>query len=222
MGLVKFNNQTLSIPEVPDGLVLMPENEVATLRSQQNEFLSLKSRIPVGVDQTQLGLLIEKGQRFDSETAERTKASAKIAELEKNIAQFSSLPKDFSADKWNAYVKQEQEGIRSKKLSELTAKVKAEVKEKFKVDIEVDPRFIDSQKVQAFDPDAQNAYQEWYAIMDEAHTAQTDFIQKTAAGASPANEPVGGARAAGTDLNIGDRHTKGDQVSGDGVRMRQL
>ena len=218
MGLVKYNNQTLSIPEVPDGMVIMQESEVGVLRAQANDFLGLKSKIPVGLDVSQLSTVIEKGQRYDAAVAEQGSLKAKVTELETNIAQFSNLPKDFKPEKWNNYVQQEQSQIRAGKLTDLTNKVREKVKTEMKIDAIVDPRFIDQAKLQAFDPDAEGAFDKWYGILDEAHTAQQEFVSNKALGGTPPPEPPGGLGGHDNPPHVGG--TPGDRASEGGVKLQ--
>lgn len=187
MGLVKFGQQTLSIDAIPDGHVVISESEIANMRSAHNALLLIKSKIPAGVDETQLSSLLEKGLKFDTLNQEVLASKAKLEEVNGKLNTFANIPAEFSVEKWNNFTKKEQAEIRNKKISDLTSKVYEKAKAELKLQdiskIQVDPRFVDQNKMQNFNPDSPTAQDELQAILEEGQKAQLEFI-KNAAGTS--------------------------------------
>ena len=225
MGLVKFGAQTLSIVEIPDGHVVISDSELANLRLVNNSYLTLKASIPPGVEPSQVASILEKGQRYDSETKLRIEAERKTGELENQLKQFSNIPKEFKVEEWNRYVKQEQTAKRTAKVNELTQEVYKQVKEKNGVDISVDERFFPSNEVEAFDPFAQDANEKWYKIVEKAYDAQQEFITKQSGNFVPSAETVGsGGQPSGKKHPIDPRLAgpTGDKVSPEGGQVRTM
>lgn len=176
MGLVKYGNLTLNVAEIPDGNIVVAEQEFNNLRQTNNAFLELKSKIPIGVDPNQLGQLVEKGQRFDAINTDFQRATTQSQELQKKLDAVKNLPEGYSEEKWNSYVKRDMTETRNRQISELTKKVYDKVKSETGVDVDIDPRFI--QEPADFDPSKPEAFDSWYKTLDAAHTAQTEFTQK--------------------------------------------
>ena len=191
MGLVKYGQQTLNIAEIPDGHMVISESDFNSLRGSQNAYLSLKSKIPVGIDESQLSALVEKGSRFDTVNTELSNMKGEKTQLQQKLDGFKNIPEGFSPEKWNKFVQRETAEVRQGKLDKLTAKVYEKVKEVTKQDMTVDPRFIDQEKLSSFDPDSPTAFDDYYKILDAAHTAQQDFVQKSVGNAPPPTVGVG-------------------------------
>lgn len=223
MGLLKFNNQSYAVEGLPDGLVAMTEGEVVSMRSAANQLLTLKSRIPAGVDELQLGAIIDKGTKFDSLLQEKSSAAAKIQELETSVKQYSNLPKDFSPEKWNGFVQQEQQQIFAQKFDALSKKVLEDVKAKTGVEQKVDPRFFDKSALDKFNPDAPTAFDDLYKIMDSAHTAQQDFLQQSLNGVIPSPSPVGDpGRPTVQMISSNQSQQSGDKAGPTGISVQGL
>lgn len=179
MGLVKFGHQTLNIENVPDGHILVSEQELKSLKDASNAFFMLNSKIPVGVEQDKIGEYVQRGQRYDTIAKERDELFAKSQDIEKKLQQYQNLPKDFDAERWNNYVNAEQKAIRQEKLNKLMTDALAKAEKDTGVKYSVDPRFIKSEILEKLDVDAKDALDVMYKTLDEAHTAQQEFIQKS-------------------------------------------
>lgn len=207
MGLVIFGSQTLNIPEAPDGHILIAQNEVNRLRSVDNEYKVLRSKIPVGVNESDIATLVEKGSRFDALNTELTTTKSQVTTLQTDLKKFDNMPKDFSVEKWTADRKRESDELWQGKIDVLTKDVLAEVEKEFGQKFEIDTRFIDPAKLDAFDPDGKDAKKEWRVILDEAHTAQENFIRQRVEGIGlPAKgEEVKDAQKVAPDTTVTDR-----------------
>ena len=194
MGLVKFNGQTFNVDQIPDGHLVVSEQEFQALSGAKNALLSLKSRIPVGISEADVQTLLEKGQRFDSLNTEFTGIKTKLTETEGKLGQFANIPQDFKKEEWDRYRKREQSELRQGKLSTITQQAieKAEKVTGIK-GIKVDPRFYDASKLEALNVDATDAVDVMYKILDEAHTAQSNFM-KEMQGSGPLNVPAVGGK----------------------------
>src|SRR5882672_3250750 len=210
MGLVKFGAQTLQIDAVPDGHIILTESELSTLRAANNNLLTLKSRIPPGVDETALHILIEKGSRYDTMVAEKATLESKVTDLNSKVSSFSSMPQDFTADKWNKYVNQEKMAVRQNKLNGLTEKVKERLKAENKLFEEVDARFLPS-TAETFNPDDSEAVDKWLKILDEGHTAQENFVKTHNIQNPPPPDGKGGQQRAGSPL-VDNRSATTDDI----------
>ena len=177
MGIVKFGQQNLSIEQVPDGHVIVSESEFTSMKQSKDALWTLRSKIPVGIDENQIANLIDKGARFDNIAQETGGLKTKISELQGNLDKFSNMPKDFSPEKWDGYIKKEVSEKRSGKFSELSQKVLSGVEKEIGVKFTVDERFIPPEIRNSFDPFKDGAEKEWKDILDKAHTAQQDFIK---------------------------------------------
>jgi hypothetical protein len=207
------------VDAIPDGHVVIPEHELNNLRSQSNAYLTLKSKLPVGVPEDQVGVLAEKGGRYDPLNQQLTTAQQKVQEYENKLQQYSNMPKDFTADKWNGYVQKEAEEIFAGKMEALTNWVYEEAQKKTGIRYEVDPRFIPADVVEKFDPDASDAKEKWYQVLNDAHTAQVDFVNKIQSGAVGAGQvgaggqpAAGGAQGGVQQVTSANRDTVGPQV----------
>jgi len=194
MGLVKYNGQTFNVDQIPDGHLVVSEQEFQALSGAKNALLSLKSRIPVGISEADVQTLLEKGQRFDSLNTEFTGIKTKLTETEGKLGQFANIPQDFKKEEWDRYRKREQSELRQGKLSTITQQAieKAEKVTGIK-GIKVDPRFYDASKLEALNVDATDAVDVMYKILDEAHTAQSNFM-KEMQGSGPLNVPAVGGK----------------------------
>jgi hypothetical protein len=175
MALVKYGNQTLTIAEVADGCVIISEKDLDVYRNGNNAYLDLKSKMPIGIDPSQLSTLVEKGQRFDKVNTDLQTAVTQSQESQRKLDAMK-LPEGFSVDKWNADRNREKVETRTNLMSELTKKAYAKIKEEFKVDVDIDKRFIT--EPEGFDPAKPEALEQWIKVLDAAHTAQTEFTQK--------------------------------------------
>lgn len=207
MGLVKFGQQTLTIDTVPDGSIILSESDYRRMTDTSNAYLSLKSRIPVGVDETQLGVLVEKGQRYDTVNQELVNTKTSLTDVQKKLETASvKLPEGFTTEKWNQLTQREQKEIRDGKISVHTKNVMEKLaKENPNVPApEVDSKFLPADKVASFDPDAQNAEQTWATILAEGYKAQTEFLKKHQSSVPPTPDlgGAGGGSPAPTDAQI--------------------
>ena len=193
MGLVKFGSQTLNIPEAPDGHILIAESEVNSLKAVKNDHLILKSKIPAGIPESEIATLVEKGSRFDAINTELNTAKGQVTQLQTDLKKFDNMPKDFSVDKWKADRTRESDEIWQGKIDVLTKDVMTEVEKEFGQKFEIDMRFIDPAKLEIFDPDGKDSKKEWRQLLDEAHTAQENFIRSKIEGtpAQPKKGPDG-------------------------------
>jgi len=197
MGLVKFGQQTLNIENVPDGSIIIPESDYRGFNDIRNAYQSLKARLPIGVDETQIGVLIEKGQRFDAINGELSTTRTTLADAQEKLKTASQkLPEGFTPEKWNGYVQREQKEARQQALSALTKAVKDKLaKENPSVPPpEVDERFLPADQVSAFDPSASDAEPKWAAIMAAGYKAQVEFMNKAQSTTPPAASAVGGGQ----------------------------
>jgi hypothetical protein len=211
MGIVKFGQTNLSIEQVPDGHVIVSESEFTSMKQSKDAYLTLRSKIPVGVDEDQIAPLIDKGLRYDNTANEAGGLKTKITELQGNLDKFSNMPKDFSPDKWNGYVKKESTEKRSAKLSELSQKVLSEVEKEIGVKFTVDERFIHPDVINGFDPFKDGAEKEWKDVLDKAHTAQQDFIKNQLESTITSQTKVGNQEPGARTLvqNSGDKPDMG-------------
>ena len=211
MGLVKFGAQSFNIEQIPDGHIVISEQELSTLKGVQNSYLALKARIPVGINDAEISALIEKGQRFDPLNQELVGARTQLTERDGKLSQFSNIPKDYSVDEWNRLRKKEAAEIRATKLADLTKKAieKAETVTGVK-GLKVDPRFYDSAKVDKLDVERADAVEQMYAILDEAHTAQMNFMKEMSDSARPGTPSVGVPGVPGVSGQPGIRDTVPD------------
>lgn len=198
MGLVKFGNQTLSIDAIPDGHVVIADSEIANLRNSQNAYLLLKSKIPVGVDESSIPTVLEKGSKFDSTVAELTGVKTKLTETEGKLTKFANIPQDFTPEKWNQYKSVEADSVFASKFEKISGKVYERVKKEDGVDIKVDERFIDPIKLESWKPDDPQAEIQLYDILKEGYAAQVDFINKSQGSINPGGAPA--APALGANL----------------------
>lgn len=221
MGKVKFGNLILDIEQVPDGHVIVAESSYNTLKSGHDGYSVLKSKLPLGINEDQLSSLAEKGQRYDQLDVQHKELQGKFGETQKALEGFQNIPKEFSIDRWNSFIKREQAEVRQGKIKELTNKVYERVRKELDLKSEdnsiiVDPRFYPQDAVVAFDPDAKDAEQQWYDILDKGHDAQLDFVKNMANKATPpgaittGQETVPGSGDKSRDT-FGD---KGAQVGG--------
>lgn len=215
MGLVKFNSLTLQIEQVPDGHVIVPESEIASLRATGNSYSLLKSKIPAGVSEDQLSVLIEKGQRYDGVSQEKTTLQKQFEETTAKLKGFENIPQDFKVETWNKFKADEASRTRQSKIDALTEQVKKTVKEKHGVDLPViDQRFIPQDRMSAFDPDSKTALDDLTKILDDAHTEQMNFVQKISSSGIPSTIPAGqAAPAAGGKPAPFENPANGDRVS---------
>jgi hypothetical protein len=220
MGLVKFGQLTLSVDQIPDGHVVVPESELVRLKGADNAYLSLKSKIPYGVAEDQLGSLLEKGARFDAELSQRQKFEKELGDASKKLEGFSNLPKDFSLENYNRLVADEKDRIWQGKIADLTRQVEEKVEKELHVKVKVDPRFIDQSKLEAFDPDSKTAFDDWYKILDEAHTAQENFVKDMAGKTPPA--PGSAAQPIQQGLNVPPSAGPKDVISSTALRLQSL
>lgn len=226
MGIVKFNNTSLNIEQVPDGHVIITQAELDSISSLRNELNLIKSYLPPGVDKGQLGGLVEKGQRFDPLNTEHQTLKSQVTDLTAKLSQYSNLPKEFSVEKWNSYVNKEQMENRNVKLNELTQRALAKAKEVVGVDVKVDQRFIPSDVLQNFDVNAPDAQDKWYKVLDDAHTKQQEFIKENLNNVTPVSTPVGaggsgnGQQATSTPPMRGT--PAGDVVSDTGLSVQKF
>lgn len=207
MGLVKYGQQTLNIDVVPDGHVIVPESEYLNLKNILNAHLGLKSKIPPGIEEEKLTLTLDKGIHYDELENKYKQLQAQAREYEQKLNSYMNIPKDFNIDKWNYYVAREKAEIRQAKIKELTNRVLEDVKSKTGVTYEIDERFINKEAYEKFDPDSDNAFEEWYKILDDAHTEQQNFLKKFVKDKSL--EPIDISK---TELDIKPTHPK-DVVS---------
>jgi len=230
MALVKFGQQTLNIDGVPEGMMIISESDVTRLRATNNAYDLLKSRLPVNVSEEEYGDLIEKGKRYAALSEKLDKTSDELKNTKTELGKFSNLPKDFSVEQWNKDRQRDADAVFASKIDKLTAGVYEKIKKELGVDIQVDPRFIPADTLETFDPDAADAADKWYQILDNAHTEQEKFLQshggnlpptpavgqpgQTPEGATP--PPVGLRIPGATQFNPGDR------VSDGGVRVGKL
>jgi len=191
MGLVKFGQLTLNVEQIPDGHEVVSSADLANLRNAQNSYALLKSKIPVSVNENQLAELTDKGSRYDSIAqqleAERTSAT----QLKAEVAKFSNIPKDYSKERWDTFVNQEQQQKIDASKNALTQKVYQNIESKLGVKVKIDDRFLPQDKVKGFDFTAQDAEAKWAVILDEAHTAQENFIKELSGNAPITQQQVG-------------------------------
>jgi hypothetical protein len=191
MGLVRFGQTTLNIENVPDGSVIVAQTELTQLQNANNSYLSLKSKIPVGVSEDQISSLVERGQRFEEVNGKLSETTKKVTELSGQVESFKNMPQDFSVDKWKADRQREINEVRAKKMDALTTAAYERVTKETGAKIVVDPRFISAEAMASFNPDAPDAAQKWYDILDAAHTESQKFIADNLGSAQPIPGQVG-------------------------------
>jgi hypothetical protein len=218
MGLVKFGQQTLNIENVPDGHILVSEAELKSIRDAANSYYSLNSSIPVEIDRGKVGELAARGSRYDSIVKEREELAAKLNDLEKQLGQYKDIPEGFSKEKWNNYVQTEQKAIRQGKLDKLMADALAKAEKETGVKYSVDPRFVPTDVINNFDVEATDALDNMYKILDGAHTAQQEFIQKQMSVNLP-NKPLGGAEPPPADGGVPQKGPH-DRVDAAGMKLQ--
>jgi len=225
MGLLKFGNQTLNIAEVPDGHIIIPEGDYINFRNINNAYLALRSKLPVGVNESEFAVLADKGLKYDPLSQEHQGIKTKYTELETKLKEFSNIPKEFTVERWGKFVQQESDAAWSKKIDTLTQKVKATVKEKMGIDINIDNRFIPADVLETFNPDDRDAEEQWTKILDKAHTEQQEFIRKSVDGGSIPSGRVGDTNLPNMpniDSKLAGNKVAGDFVGADGGRVGQL
>lgn len=180
MGIVKYNNTNLTVEGVPDGsMIITPEQHTAYTQTQ-NAYTLLKSKMPIGVSENDLALLVEKGQRFDSLNTEFSTTKTKLTETETKLAGFKNIPEGFSVEKWNQLTAKEKAEVRSGQITQLTKAVEDKLKKDYpdKTPPTIDQRFLPADKVATFDPTAADAQDKWAAILGEGFTAQNEFLNR--------------------------------------------
>lgn len=227
MGQLKFGNQTLVIDQIPDGYEAVASSELAPLRELKNAYSVLKSQLPVDVQPNELSLYVDKGRKYESLVKDKETLSTEVASLREQVKQFSNIPKEFTIEQWNKDRKVEQQASRQQKMDALTKVVLEKVKTETKVDFKVDPRFIDQKIAETIDPDSPTAVDTWYKALDDAHTAQLDFITKNQSSITPTT-PIPGQvgpngnpdpRLAAQHLNPNMPEHQGDKVSDVGASL---
>jgi hypothetical protein len=202
MALVKFGQLTLNVENVPDGHMIVSEAEFNTMKQASNALFSLKSKIPVGIDESQLGVLIEKGQRHDTIAQELINTQKSVTGLTEKVNKFSNIPEGFSAEQWNKDRNTEKMNARASKLAVLEKQVFDKVEQQHKVRPQVDKRFVTG--LDEIDLDAKNAFDLVYEAYDKGHTAQQEFV-KNMSQTKPGSETVGGGQKItvdGVDVKI--------------------
>ncbi len=211
MGLVKFNNTTLNIAEIPDGHIVIPQSEYESFRGVQNSYLILQSKIPAGTDHAKLGELIDKGARFETLNSEIGNIKTQLSEANTKLQGFSNIPQGFTVEKWNAFELKDKQEIRAKRISELEQKVYSRVETEDKVKVKVDKRFLPD--MSNLDLAANDIEQKMYDIYKQGYAEQTEFI-KTNVGQQPTTQqqaPLNGQSysPSGDVVNDGRMHVDG-------------
>jgi hypothetical protein len=192
MGLVKYNNITLNIAEIPDGNMVISEKQFNDMVAIGNRYLDINSRLPVGVPIENLGSIVEKGQKYDSTVQELTGHKTKVTELQTKLDGFKDIPQDFKKSEWERLKMKETSDLRQVKVTELKKKVFEKVEKEFKVKArEPDQRFVDKDALEKLDVNSATAVDDLFKILDKALDVQDEFI-KSIGGVIPQPEPVGG------------------------------
>lgn len=228
MGLVKFNNTTLSIEQVPDGHIIIAEAEFTRIRDAGNAYAVLKSKIPLGVDENQLGVMTEKGMRYDTTAQQLAAANTKVGELTTQVNQFSNIPKDFKPEKWEQFKAAEQAQIRNTQRAEIQKKAVSQIQDKYKgISVpEIDDRFFSKEELDKFDYTATDAVEKYVQIMDKAHTEQENFMMKQLGGGALVTQsaPVGVAPAvpSPTPVAVSGQNSPRDIVTEAGATLQKF
>lgn len=220
MALVKFGQQTFSIDGVPDGHVIVPEGELSRTSKIADSYAMLKKNIPVDIREEEIASFIDRGRRYDDTMKSFEESKKQLEATKGELGKLSNIPKDFSKERWDKFVQQEQDELFQTKIDALTKKVSEKVEKEFGVKATIDPRFINPEKLQSFNPDDEKAFDNWYAIMDEAHSAQESFLKDHFnVDSAPSAKPIVAADqriAMPTIPNLGGKHPK-DSVGDQGV-----
>jgi hypothetical protein len=218
MGLVTFGQTKLQIDAIPDGHVVISENDFQRLNGVNNALLLLKSKIPAGIDESQLPTLLEKGQKFDALNQELTNVVKTRTDLETSLSKFKDMPKDFSADKWNAFVNKEKTETRKAKLDSIMQEAYKGIGEKLNVKdlskLKVDDRFL-PKEIAELDLNDPNATQKVADYLGVGYKEQQNFIQQ-ATGVVPPKQPAPGGASGQVPPQTGDK------VGPDGVTVGQF
>jgi hypothetical protein len=210
MGLLKYNNQTYTVEGLPDGLVAIESNTYGDMQKANNAYLTLKSRIPIGVDESQLGVIIEKGLRFDTNAQELTNSKTTITDLTGKLSKFSDIPPEFSKEQWSKYVQKEQTEIRQGKISKVAEQAREFMEKEWKVKVPtVDPRFLN---LDNFNPDDKDAVKNYAELYDNAHTEQEKLLKSIIENQTDKNAPPVGINPA---LPAGEPKVRPNDVVGD-------
>src|SRR3990172_9021167 len=119
MGLVKFGATTVNIAEVPDGHIIISEADHTNLKRSGDAYLLLKSKIPIGVNESDLPGLVERGQRYDTLNSEFGQSKTKVQELTTQLTAFKDMPSGFSKERWNELTTAEAKRVRDAKIQDL-------------------------------------------------------------------------------------------------------
>jgi len=226
MALVKFGAQTLNVEGIPEGHIIVAESEISRLRDVNNAYSLLKSRVPPDVDESQIANLVEKGRRHDTIVTELSTTKSQLTDTQTKLSGFANIPKEFTVERWNNFVKSEQATIRQQKLDELTKNVLTEVEKEFGRKFVVDPRFIPAETLANFNVDDSDAQKKWRDILDNAHTEQVNFLQKMGTDVVPPTPRTGDVNDLNTRVGITGndptQYPKGDIVSDTGVRVGSI
>jgi uncharacterized protein (DUF342 family) len=185
---VKFGQVTLNVDNVPDGHIIISEAEHANLKQSANALFLLKSKIPVGVDENQLSVLVEKGQRHDTLAQELDTHKKNVTSLTEKLNKFSNIPEGFSVEQWNKDRTKEKMEMRAGQFAEIEKSAFKEIETKFKIKPNIDKRFLPN--LDEFDVTAKDAVEQYVKILDKAHTDQAEFVKNLQT--KPNSEPVGG------------------------------
>lgn len=196
MGIVKFNNTTLTVDGVPDGSMIVTAEQYQAYSQTQNAYTLLRSKMPIGVDENQLAVLVEKGQRYDNINTELSTTKTKLTEVSTKLDGLKNIPEGFTPEKWNAYTAKEKAEIRSGQITTLTKAVQEKLKKDFpdRTPPTIDQRFLPADKVAAFDPSVADAQDKWALILGEGFQAQNEFLKSTGLQALP-TPILGGGKA---------------------------
>ncbi len=179
MGMVKFGQLTLNVADIPDGHIVIPEQQYQQLKGAENQYLTLKSSIPYGVDMSQLPTIVDKGSRFDTTVNELNTVKQQLGAATQKLQGFSNLPADFSLDEYKALKQDQAMYKRGQQMEDLFAKTSKFVEETYHVKMpNVDLRFVDDAELDAIDPNAADAPAKMALVFNKAHTAQQEFVAK--------------------------------------------
>jgi hypothetical protein len=231
MSTVKFGEQVLNIDGIPEGHMIVPEAEISRLRGVSNGYSLLKSRIPLDVDEADLGKLVEKGKRYDVLAAKLDKTAGELKTSQANLAKHSELPEGYSEERWNKFVQQENDSVFAEKIRGLTEKAYARVEKEMGVKIEVDHRFIPADILESFDPDDKDDEKKWYEIVDNENIEEEKLIKKSSEGAAPPTPSVGEPGAgtppepvpfSGIHQGGAEHRPQGDRVTEGGINVGRI
>jgi hypothetical protein len=220
MGLVKFNKTTLNVENVPDGHEIISESELIQLRQTRDALSLLKSKIPVGVDESKLGEIIEQGQRYPTIAQELATHKTSVADLTGKLSKFQNIPAEFDVVKWNSYVNKEKEEQWTVKFNETKKLAFDKIEQEFKVRPVIDDRFVPMDKVKALNLEDKKAVDSLVDIYNDAHTAQQEFVKSITGGNIQSPHAVGGGevRPAGAP----QAGKVGDLVGEEGSALRHF